>query len=48
VGDDSVRLEVTLPWLPHKFGEAEQKIIAGPGQIEEIGRPLSASSRKKT
>src|SRR5436190_22530221 len=33
VGDDSVRLEVTLPWLLHKFGEAVQKTIAGRGQI---------------
>jgi hypothetical protein len=22
-----------LPWLPHKFGEAVQKTIAGRGQI---------------
>jgi hypothetical protein len=33
VGDDSVRLEVTLPWLLHKFGEAVQKAIAGRGRI---------------
>ena len=33
VGDDSVRLEVTLPWLLHKFGEAVQKTISGRGRI---------------
>jgi hypothetical protein len=33
VGDESVRLEVTLPWLLHKFGEAVQKTIAGRGRI---------------
>jgi hypothetical protein len=33
VADDSVRLEVTLPWLLHKFGEAVQKTIRGRGQI---------------
>ena len=33
VGDDNVRLEVTLPWLLHKFGEAVQKTIAGRGRI---------------
>ena len=33
VGDDSVRLEVTLPWLLHKFAEAVQKTIAGRGRI---------------
>jgi hypothetical protein len=33
VGEDSVRLEVTLPWLLHKFGEVVQKTIAGRGQI---------------
>ena len=33
VGDESVRLEVTLPWLLHKFGEAVQKAIAGRGRI---------------
>lgn len=33
VGDDSVRLEVTLPWLLHKFAEAVQKAIAGNGRI---------------
>jgi hypothetical protein len=33
VGDDNVRLEVTLPWLLHKFGEAVQKAIAGRGRI---------------
>lgn len=33
VGDENVRLEVTLPWLLHKFGEAVQKTIAGRGRI---------------
>jgi hypothetical protein len=33
VGDDSVRLEVTLPWLLHKFGEAVQKTIGVRGRI---------------
>jgi hypothetical protein len=33
VADDSVRLEVTLPWLLHKFGEALQKTIAWRGRI---------------
>jgi putative polyhydroxyalkanoic acid system protein len=33
VGDDNVRLEVTLPWLLHKFAEGVQKTIAGRGRI---------------
>ncbi len=33
VSDDNVRLEVTLPWLLHKFGEAVQKTIQGRGRI---------------
>lgn len=33
VGDKEVRLEVTLPWLLHKFGQAVQKAIAGQGRI---------------
>ena len=33
VADDYVRLEVTLPWLLHKFGEAVQKTIRSRGQI---------------
>ena len=33
VGEDNVRLEVTLPWLLHKFAQAVQKTIAGRGQI---------------
>ena len=33
VGDQSVRLEVTLPWLLHKFAEVVQKTIAGRGRI---------------
>jgi hypothetical protein len=31
VADDNVRLEVTLPWLLYKFGEAMQKRSAGAG-----------------
>jgi hypothetical protein len=30
--DDAVRLEVTLPWLLHKFGQA-QRTIEGRGRI---------------
>ena len=33
VGENDVRLEVTLPWLLHKFGQVIQKTIAGKGQI---------------
>jgi Putative polyhydroxyalkanoic acid system protein (PHA_gran_rgn) len=33
VGEQIVRLEVTLPWLLHKFAEAVQKTIAGRGRI---------------
>jgi hypothetical protein len=33
VGDTQVRLEVTLPWLLHKFAQVVQKTIAGKGQI---------------
>jgi hypothetical protein len=33
VGEDSVQLEVTLPWLLHKFAQAVQKTIAGRGRI---------------
>lgn len=33
VADDNVRLEVTLPWLLHKFGEAVQKTIQFRGRI---------------
>jgi Putative polyhydroxyalkanoic acid system protein (PHA_gran_rgn) len=33
VGADTVRLEVTLPWLLHKFSELVQKTIAGRGRI---------------
>jgi hypothetical protein len=33
VGDTHVRLEVTLPWLLHKFAQVVQKTIAGKGQI---------------
>ena len=33
VGDTQVRLEVTLPWLLHKFAQVVQKTIAAKGQI---------------
>ena len=33
VGEQIVRLEVTLPWLLHKFAEAVQKTIAGRGRV---------------
>jgi hypothetical protein len=33
VGEESVRLEVALPWLLHKFAEAVQKTIEGSGRI---------------
>ena len=33
VGEDNVRLEVTLPWLLQKFGEVVQKTISGRGRI---------------
>ncbi len=33
VGDTQVRLEVTLPWLLHKFAQVVQKTIAGKGQV---------------
>jgi hypothetical protein len=33
VAEGNVRLEVTLPWLLHKFGEAVQKTIQGRGRI---------------
>jgi Putative polyhydroxyalkanoic acid system protein (PHA_gran_rgn) len=36
VGDDSVRLEVTLPWLLHKFGEAVQK--PSPAEVKSCVR----------
>jgi hypothetical protein len=33
ISDDHVRLEVTLPWLLHRFGEAVQKTIRSRGLI---------------
>ena len=33
VFDESVRLEMTLPWLLHKFAEAVQKTIVGRGRV---------------
>jgi Putative polyhydroxyalkanoic acid system protein (PHA_gran_rgn) len=33
VGDSDVRLEVTLPWLLHKFAEAVQRTVRGRGRI---------------
>ena len=33
VSEDTVRLEVTLPWLLHKFGQAVQRTVEGRGRI---------------
>jgi Putative polyhydroxyalkanoic acid system protein (PHA_gran_rgn) len=33
VADDHVQLEVTLPWLLHKFAQVVQQTIAGRGRI---------------
>jgi hypothetical protein len=33
VAEDNVRLEVTLPWLLHKFAQTVQKTIQGRGGI---------------
>lgn len=33
IGDASVRLEVTLPWLLHRFATTVQQTIAGRGRI---------------
>ena len=33
VAEDNVRLEVTLPWLLHKFAVAVQKTISGQGRV---------------
>ena len=33
VSEDNVRLEVTLPWLLHKFGQAVQRTVAARGRI---------------
>ena len=33
IGEDTVRLEVTLPWLLHKFGQAVQRTVEGRGRI---------------
>ena len=33
VAENHVRLEVTLPWLLHKFGEVVQKTIRAKGQV---------------
>jgi hypothetical protein len=33
VSDDTVRLEVTLSWLLHKFGQAVQRTIEARGRI---------------
>ena len=33
VGDRSVRLEVTLPWLLHKFAQTVQRTVQGRGRI---------------
>jgi hypothetical protein len=33
VADDHVQLQVTLPWLLHKFAQVVQQTIAGRGRI---------------
>ena len=33
VSDNNVRLEVTLPWLLHKFAQVVQRTIEGSGRI---------------
>ena len=33
IGEDNVRLEVTLPWLLQKFGEVVQRTIQGRGRV---------------
>ena len=33
VAEDHVRLEVTLPWLLHKFGETVQKTLRARGRL---------------
>jgi hypothetical protein len=33
VGDDSVRLEATLPWLLHKFAQSVQHTIQSRGRL---------------
>lgn len=33
VGNESVRLEVTLPWLLHRFAKTVHQTIAGRGRI---------------
>lgn len=33
VGEDNVRLEVTLPWLLHKFAQAVKAAVEGRGRI---------------
>jgi hypothetical protein len=33
VAEDHVRLEVTLPWLLHKFAEAVERTIQGRGRV---------------
>jgi hypothetical protein len=33
VAEESVRLEVTLPWLLHKFAELVQKTVSARGRI---------------
>jgi hypothetical protein len=33
VGEENVRLEVTLPWLLHKFAETVQSVISARGKL---------------
>jgi hypothetical protein len=33
VAEDHVKLDVTLPWLLHRFAQAVQKTITGRGRV---------------
>ena len=33
IADDHVQLEVTLPWLLHKFAQVVQETITGRGRV---------------
>ena len=45
VAEDHVKLEVTLPWLLHRFAQAVQKTIAGRGRV--CSRRNDAISRSR-
>jgi Putative polyhydroxyalkanoic acid system protein (PHA_gran_rgn) len=45
VADDHVQLEVTLPWLLHKFAQVVQQTISGRGRVlleKKIAGPRAA------